>query len=106
MTETNDIDLPAFFLALSDPTRLEVVLRLAGSPRPQTVTEITSCCGVHISGVSRHLAKLRRAGLVSAEKSGREVRYTLNTKDLAALLRRIAEMVERCCDDVGYPETR
>jgi len=98
MNERTDPNLTEFFGALADPTRLEVVMRLAGSSRPQTVTEITGCCGVHISGVSRHLAKLRQAGLVSSEKVGREVRYTLNTSDLSALLRRVADKLERCCD--------
>ena len=65
---------------------------------PQPVTEITSCCGVHISGVSRHLAKLRQVGLVTKEKSGREVRYTLNTGELTAVLRGMADALERCCD--------
>ena len=98
MTGTSEPNLPELFQALSDPTRLQVVTRLAGSPRALTVTEITDCCGVHISGVSRHLAKLRHAGLVSARKSGREVRYTLNVGDLAAALRRVADSLERCCD--------
>ena len=62
---------PELFRALCDPSRLEILRRLAGASRPQTVTEIADCCGVHISGVSRHLALLRRAGVVRAAKHGR-----------------------------------
>jgi DNA-binding transcriptional ArsR family regulator len=35
--------------------------------------------------VSRHLAVLRRAGLLTARRHGRYVRYTLNLPDLTAL---------------------
>ncbi|OKI02450.1 hypothetical protein A6A06_15535 [Streptomyces sp. CB02923] len=35
--------------------------------------------------VSRHLAVLRRAGLLTARRQGRYIRYTLNLPDLAEL---------------------
>jgi DNA-binding transcriptional ArsR family regulator len=35
--------------------------------------------------VSRHLAVLRRAGLLTARRHGRYVRYTLNLPDLTSL---------------------
>lgn len=50
---------PELFRALCDPNRIAVISRLATAAGPLTVTEISSCCGVHISGVSRHLATLR-----------------------------------------------
>ena len=87
---------PEVFRALGDPVRLTLVARLANSARPQTVTEVSSCCGVHLSGVSRHLKILRDAGVVTAQKDGREVRYTLEGGALAATLRAIADALDEC----------
>lgn len=87
---------PAFFQALADANRLTLVGRLAMARVPLTVGEASECCGVHLSGASRHLATLRRAGIVSAERSGREVRYALETRALAKALRDLAALLEGC----------
>ncbi|MFQ5845127.1 MAG: ArsR/SmtB family transcription factor [Planctomycetota bacterium] len=84
------------FRALSDPTRLAVVARLAAAAEPVTVTGVSECCGVHLSGVSRHLALLREAGLVEARKQGREVHYRLDCAALAESLRGLADALEEC----------
>ncbi len=89
---------PGFFKALCDPVRLALVARLAGSPTPLTVTDASSCCGTHFSGVSRHLAILKNAGLVEAEKRGREVYYSLKTKDLSQTLRQLADALDECAN--------
>ena len=89
------------FRALGDETRLALVIRLATASGPQTVTEVSGCCDTHLSGVSRHLAQLQRAGVVSSFKSGREVRYRLNHERLASqftsLVAAIAACQEYCC---------
>ena len=87
---------PELFRALCDPNRLALVARLAVASGPMTVTETADCCGVHLSGVSRHLTMLREAGVVRAEKQGREVRYELDCDALAAALRGAAEALESC----------
>ncbi len=87
---------PELFRALCDSTRLAVLGRLATAARPLTVTEVSGCCGVHLSGVSRHLAILREAGVVQAEKQGREVRYALDCALLAGALRGLADALEQC----------
>ena len=87
---------PDFFKALSDPTRLAILARLASSPTPLTVSEASQCCGVHFSGVSRHLKQLQDAGLVAATKKGREVVYRPLLAELAQTLRGLADAVEAC----------
>jgi ArsR family transcriptional regulator len=87
---------PELFRALCDPNRLTLVARLATAGRPLTVTEAGTCCGVHISGVSRHLAMLRDAGVLDATRQGREVRYELDCGALAGALREIADALESC----------
>ena len=87
---------PTLFRSLADPTRLQMLHRLSRASEPQTVTEIADCCGVHLSGVSRHLAALREAGVVSAHKQGREVRYVLDCGRVAAAFKELAEAFEQC----------
>ena len=84
------------FRALADETRLALVARLAMARSPLTVTEASGCCGVHLSGVSRHLAILRQAGLVEAQRIGREVRYCLDRDALTGALRGLADAIETC----------
>ena len=84
------------FQALCDPVRLSLVAHLAASGRALTVTEASRCCGIHLSGVSRHLGLLRRAGVVVAEKRGREVHYRLEIAALSSTLRGLADALEDC----------
>ena len=92
---------PEVFRALSDESRLEVLKRLAMAREAVTVTQVADCCGVHLSGVSRHLSILRSAGLVTARKAGREVLYTLRAEALTKALRGLADAIDACpacCD--------
>ncbi len=69
------MDPRAVFAALADPSRLEVLDRLARSG-PATATEISASMPISRQAVSKHLAALDAAGLVARELSGREVRYS------------------------------
>ncbi len=86
-----------FFKALSDPSRLQVLTTLASCKDACTVSRVAEACTVDLSVVSRHLAQLKRAGIVSAEKQGREVYYRLNTRSVANALRQCADVLENCC---------
>ncbi len=88
---------PQLFKALADPTRLALLGELARRGCACTVSEASACCPVDLSVVSRHLATLRQAGVVEAEKRGREVYYTVRARDLAGLLRGLADALECCC---------
>ena len=87
---------PTLFKALGDPNRLALLARLARADGPVTVTEASSCCGVHLSGVSRHLKILQEAGILRAEREGREVRYRLDCGAVVKVLRSLADAFERC----------
>jgi ArsR family transcriptional regulator len=59
---------------------------------------------VNISVVSRHLSTLRQAGVVEADKRGKEVFYRVRITELIDLLRNLADALEACCPD-GVPKT-
>jgi len=90
---------PGFFRALSDPTRLDLLVQLAGCRRACTVGELAECCPVDLSVVSRHLAILRDAGLLESTRRGKQVYYRVRFDMVAGTLRAVADAVERCCAD-------
>jgi DNA-binding transcriptional ArsR family regulator len=81
----------AVFAALADPTRRRVIETLA---RGATVTASGLAAELPISrqGVAKHLAALRRARLVRAERVGRETRYSLDGAPLEDAARWIARV--------------
>src|SRR5256885_3173375 len=69
------IDMELFFLALADRTRLRL-LSLMGE------TEVCVCFFVEVlrtnqPKISRHLAYLRRAGVVAARREGKWMHYRI-----------------------------
>lgn len=90
--------LPEGFLAaLCDPNRLAIVARLATRREPLTVGAIAEGLPVDLSVVSRHLAVLRRAGILASEKQGREVRYAIQGDFIVRTLRGLADAIDACC---------
>jgi ArsR family transcriptional regulator len=87
---------PRFFKALCDPARLAVVRVLAARGESCSVSELAErCCpGLDLSVVSRHLAKLRDAGILGCERSGKEVRYFVRMDSIVGTLRAIADLLE------------
>ncbi|MFE1285684.1 DUF5937 family protein [Streptomyces sp. NPDC058751] len=69
--------------ALGHPVRLRLLRTLARGPH--TTRELAHAWDLTPPEVSRHLAVLRRAGLLTPRRQGRYVRYTLNLPDLTAL---------------------
>ncbi len=60
--------------ALGDPTRRSLLAAVA-ERGPVTPTELAGPAGVSRQAVSKHLVVLEQAGLVHAERVGREARY-------------------------------
>ena len=87
---------PRFFKALCDPNRIALLARLAECGRACNVTEISCCCPVDLSVVSRHLAILRDAGIVQSEKRGKQVYYSLNCSVVGVTLRTLADAIDAC----------
>lgn len=70
------------FAALADPTRRSLIQRLAEAS-PQTASRLAADLPITRQAVSKHLAVLAEAGLVTAERVGRETRYALTPAALA-----------------------
>ena len=85
---------------LANPRRLEIVHLLADGPRE--VGRLAEEMGISQPNVSQHLAVMRSAGVVEAEREGREVRYRLSDPEIicacetmrGVLIRRFARISE------------
>ena len=66
---TFNSQLPAVFAALSDPTRLAVVERLALGPA--SISELSEPFDMAGPTFLKHVGVLQKAGLVQSEKKGR-----------------------------------
>jgi DNA-binding transcriptional ArsR family regulator len=76
------------FAALADPTRWRV-LTLIAERGEATATTLAGDLPVSRVAVIKHLAVLDRAGLVEAQRKGREVRYTVKPDRLTATARQL-----------------
>lgn len=65
---------------LASPRRLEIIHRLAAGPCE--VGRLAEELGISQPNVSQHLAIMRAAGIVEAEREGREVHYRLSDPDV------------------------
>lgn len=85
------------FAALSDPTRRAVLQRLLDGG-PATATALSPSFTMTRQAVVKHLGVLADAGLVTAERHGREVHYAGRTEplvDAAAWLARTGAAWDR-----------
>lgn len=78
---------------LASPRRIEILHALATGP--MEVGRLASSLGASQPNVSQHLAVLRSAGLVEAERNGREVRYRLTDPDVIVACGLMRAVLER-----------
>jgi DNA-binding transcriptional ArsR family regulator len=88
--ETDYLDLEMLFLALGDKTRLKLLALMADGP--VAVGFLADRLGESQPKVSRHLAYLRNAGVVSPRRDGKWIYYGIRRFDDPAL-RRILETI-------------
>lgn len=86
--------------ALAHDQRLAIFrLLVRVGPSGLPATEIAEDVGATPTGASFHLKELERAGLISATRSGRYIRYTAHFDGMRQLL---TFLTEDCCQ--GRPE--
>lgn len=78
MEKNQDRDV---YAAIADPTRRKL-LRLLAEAEELPLHELTAHFQMGRTAVSKHLAILKEAGLVSDRKVGRETRYRLHADPL------------------------
>jgi len=84
---------------LASPRRLEILHLLARGPIE--VGRLADAIGASQPNVSQHLAVLRGAGVVEAERDGREVRYRLADPDVMVACGLLRSVLERRLTRLG-----
>lgn len=79
--------------ALANASRLDILELVAQGDRG--VESIAQAAGLSIANASQHLQVLRRAGLVTSRKAGKQVLYRLSDDDVLSLLEALRASAER-----------
>jgi ArsR family transcriptional regulator len=93
--DTRLISLEAAFKAFADPTRLRILGLLAAGEI--CVCNIHECLGIPQPTASRHLAYLRKKGLVLTRKEGLWVHYRLAPLDEPVMRVLVAAVTHAIC---------
>ncbi|WP_140908605.1 ArsR/SmtB family transcription factor [Cognatiluteimonas lumbrici] len=93
-------DAAPVFAALGDPVRLRLLARLS-EHGPLPVVRLAEGTGVTRQAVSKHLATLAGAGLVSGERRGREHVWRLRPRRLDAARRQLDAIESRWDDAIA-----
>lgn len=74
--------LDRLFGVLADPTRRRILQTLVHEG-PRTATELAGDATISRQAIVKHLQVMAEAGMVAAEREGRDVRYRATTECLA-----------------------
>lgn len=67
--------MTTIYSAFGNEIRAKLILCLAN--KPKNVSQMIAICGLAQSAVSQHLHKLKQSGLVTTNKEGKEIYYSL-----------------------------
>ncbi len=100
--DTDDFQTQAVFKALADPTRRRILRDLKKAPLP--AGDIASHFPISGPSVSRHLAVLKAAGLVTERRQANKVIYSLAPERLAVTVGSFLSAV--CPDQLPRPQRK
>lgn len=86
----------AYFQALSEPTRLQLLNLLR--PGQRSVGELAQLCGCSAANISRHLSLLTRHGLVVRQSRGNSAYYSIADASVYALCDLVCGSIARQFD--------
>lgn len=66
-----------FLNALADPVRLSIIRQIAACDDSVCACDFVECCTVSQPTISHHLRVLREAGVVTSERQGTNIVYSL-----------------------------
>jgi DNA-binding transcriptional ArsR family regulator len=91
------VQVAAYFQALSEPTRLQILNFLRQQERK--VGELAELCGFSAANVSRHLSVLQQHGLVERESRGTSAFYRIADPS-------VYELCDLVCGSIGRQTER
>ncbi|OGR59539.1 MAG: hypothetical protein A2X36_06310 [Elusimicrobia bacterium GWA2_69_24] len=86
-----------FLRSLAHPVRLAIIEHLKKGE--QSVGQIVQALGLEQSGLSKHLAILRQAGILKSRQEKVSVYYSIRNNNIFQVLRPIAEILRQTLAD-------
>ena len=97
MVKEKSFNMDRFFRAFADHTRLRLLNLMRGDE--VCVCFFTEILGTHQPKISRHLAYLRRAGIVSARREGQWMHYQIREPENADAARVLNDVMKWLAND-------
>jgi len=97
MTDKQFIIEADYFKALAHPTRIQILELLRRGEK--CVCEITPTLGKEQPNISRHLAILKKEGLVQSRKDGLKVIYRVDDPKVYKIIDLSAELIRKYLED-------
>ena len=92
----------AFFQAMANETRREIIRLL--KQKDMTAGEIASHFSISKPSISRHLNKMKNAGLIVPERKGNQILYAINMtvlQEMAVEFLSLVQKKEESCHENG-----
>ncbi|MDN4525492.1 ArsR/SmtB family transcription factor [Fictibacillus fluitans] len=89
-------EVQRFLKALASEKRQEIVF-LFMERQEVKVNQVSELVGISQSTASEQLAILKRGGLLSSRREGKEVFYFPNRNNVQSLLQALNELLNDCC---------
>ncbi len=99
--QSNAVRAARFLKSMANPARLMVLCQL--STGEKSVGELERIVGISQSGLSQHLAVLRREGIVKTRRVGQTILYSLAGREAALVMDVLYEVF---CSEVALKPAR
>ena len=86
--------LVAGFKALADPSRFEIFRLIAAQPEPLCACDVVARFDLSQPTISHHLKVLREAGVLNAERVGKEIYFSVNKSFLQEAFGRVSTYLD------------
>jgi DNA-binding transcriptional ArsR family regulator len=91
ISEHPEEDISKLLALIGQPTRIQILLVIGAEE--VCVCHMEAFLGMRQASISQHLMVLRKAGLVSAHRDGRNIYYRLNRPDILELIDQAARFL-------------
>jgi ArsR family transcriptional regulator len=92
-------DLQDFFYGLASENRQKIFFQVFLDGQEHTVGQVAQHTGLGQSTVSEHLSILKRTGILTSRKEGKEVYYRPDRERVLAYLSALTTFLTQCCQE-------